>query len=199
MFIQSFILCIIAIFVIFYKKNDNISFYKKINDSQKKVLLLSNIIIFRNSLLNYCDSEKLTDLINEIKNNDLLYYDQLFKIKKKIDIYYKLRLNTNYIDSDSDINDESDEEYNSDNFIDTFCKKTLFFTATPKNSNGIMMYESITCFDNYELIDDDSVIKDEPDCGKMIYEYMHLNGVNDNILNDFTSPRQHLDITLLIG
>ena len=49
-----------------------------------------------------------------------------------------------------------------------------------------MMYESITNFDKYELIEDDeSVIKDEPDCGKMIYEYMHLNGVNDNILNDF--------------
>ncbi len=49
-----------------------------------------------------------------------------------------------------------------------------------------MMYESITNFDKCELIEDDeSCIKDEPDCGKMIYEYMHLNGVNDNILNDF--------------
>jgi hypothetical protein len=124
MFIQSFILCIIAIFVIFYKKNDNISFYKKINDSyykkindsQEKVLLLSNIIIFRNSLLNYCDSEKLTDLINEIKNNDLLYYDQLFKIKKKIDIYYKLQLHPEYIysDTDSDINSDSNSDSNSD-------------------------------------------------------------------------------------
>jgi peptidoglycan hydrolase CwlO-like protein len=126
MFIQSFILCIIAIFVIFYKKNDNISFYKKINDSQKKVLLLSNIIIFRNSLLNYCDSEKLTDLINEIKNNDLLYYDQLFKIKKKIDIYYKLQLHPEYIysDTDSDINSnsDSDSDINSDSYVNTEIK-----------------------------------------------------------------------------
>ena len=83
MFIQSFILCIIAIILIFYKKNDNINYYKKINDCQQKVLLLSNIINFRNSLLNYCNSENLTDLINEIKNNDLIFYDQLFKIKKK--------------------------------------------------------------------------------------------------------------------
>jgi hypothetical protein len=26
---------------------------------------------------------------------------------------------------------------------------------------------------------------EEPHCGKMIYEYMHVNSVNDNILNDF--------------
>lgn len=116
MFIQSFILCIIAIYIVFYKKNKNINFYTKINDNQQKVLLLSNIINFRNSLLNYCNSENLTDLINEIKNNDLIYYDQLFKIKKKIDIYYKLRLNTNYTDSnsDSEINTDSDSEINTD-------------------------------------------------------------------------------------
>ena len=82
MFIQSFIFCIIAIMLIFYKKN-NINFYKKINDNQLKVLLLSDILNFRNSLIDYCNSEKITDLINEIKNNDLIYYDQLLKIKKK--------------------------------------------------------------------------------------------------------------------
>ena len=79
---------------------------------------------------------------------------------------------------------DTDDDY-IESFIDIYCNKTLFFTATPKNSNGIMMYESITCFDNYELLDDESYIADEPDCGKMIYEYMHYNGVNDNILNDF--------------
>ena len=79
---------------------------------------------------------------------------------------------------------DTDDDF-IESFIDTYSNKTLFFTATPKNSNNIMMYESVTCFDNYELIDDDSYIADEPDCGKMIYEYMHNNGVNDNILNDF--------------
>ena len=83
MFFQSFILSIIAIIVIFYKKNNNRSYYKKINDNQQKVLLLSNIINFRNSLVNFCDSENLTNLKYEIKNNDLIYYDQLLKIKKK--------------------------------------------------------------------------------------------------------------------
>ena len=115
MFIQSFILCIIAIFVIFCKKND--SYYKKINDSQEKVLLLSNIIIFRNSLLNYCYSENIIDLINEIKNNDLIYYDQLLKIKKKIDIYYKLPLNAKYTYSNSNISSDSNSDSDSDSDI----------------------------------------------------------------------------------
>jgi hypothetical protein len=122
MFIQSFILCIIAIYIVFYKNKKKINYYTKIDNNQQKVLLLSNIINFRNSLLNYCNSKNLTDLINEIKNNDLIYYDQLFKIKKKIDIYYKLRLNTNYTDSNSDsysnINSDSDSDSNSDSDID---------------------------------------------------------------------------------
>jgi len=117
MFIQSFILCIIAIFVIFYKKNDNISFYKKINDSNHKVILLSNIINCRNSLLNYCNFENLTDLIYEIENNDLIYYNQLLKIKNKIDIYYKLNTNTN-IDSNS--NTDIDSNSNSNTDIDSY-------------------------------------------------------------------------------
>ncbi len=96
-----------------------------------------------------------------------------------------------YTESDNDndednISENYDEYYETNNFINTFYNKILYFTATQKNSNGIIMYESITNFDKYELIEDDeSIIKDDPDCGKMIYEYMHLNSVNDNILNDF--------------
>jgi len=106
--------------LIFYKKN-NINFYKKINDNQLKVLLLSDILNFRNSLINYCNSEKITDLINEIKNNDLIYYDQLLKIKKKIDIFYKLQLHAKYSDSDSDsdINIDSDLNIYTDTDTDT--------------------------------------------------------------------------------
>ena len=49
-----------------------------------------------------------------------------------------------------------------------------------------MMYESISNYNQYELIeDDDSIVREEPDCGKMIYEYMHYTGVIGNILNDF--------------
>ena len=93
---------------------------------------------------------------------------------------------------DSGSGSEYTESYYSEggSFIDEFVSKTLFFTATPQNKNCIMMYEpyTATTIDNvdYEIIDDeDTTFAEEPHCGKMIYEYMHVNGVNDNILNDF--------------
>lgn len=121
--------------------------------------------------------QSLETLINIIKDNemediiDIICFDEAHHIlgNNMKELLFGIDTDDDYIES----------------FITTYSNKTLFFTATPKNSNGIMMYESITCFDNYELIDDDSYIADEPDCGKMIYEYMHINGVNDNILNDF--------------
>ena len=60
---------------------------------------------------------------------------------------------------------DTDDDF-IESFIDTYSNKTLFFTATPKNSNNIMMYESVTCFDNYELTYDDPYITEELDCGK---------------------------------
>ena len=84
---------------------------------------------------------------------------------------------------EEDYDDEESEDNNVIGFIDNSVDKTLFFTATPKNSNGIMMYEPVI-EDDYED-DENSFYGDEIHCGKMIFEYMHLNGVIDNILNDF--------------
>ena len=83
----------------------------------------------------------------------------------------------------------SDERYG---FIDTNIERTLFFTATPINKNGICMFN----LDNHITIDEvdyefqdtleaNECSAEEPHCGDMIYEYMHLDGVNDNVLNDF--------------
>jgi len=121
--------------------------------------------------------QSLPTLINIIKDNeieiDLLCFDEAHHI-----------LGNNM--KELLFGTEDTEDIYIENFIDYYCNKTLFFTATPKNSNNIMMYESVTNYDNYELIeDDDSIVKDEPDCGDMIYEYMHYTGVIDNILNDF--------------
>jgi len=121
--------------------------------------------------------QSLPTLINIIKDNeieiDLLCFDEAHHILGNN--MKELLFGT----------DDTEDIY-IENFIDYYCNKTLFFTATPKNSNNIMMYESVTNYANYELIeDDDSIIKDEPDCGDMIYEYMHYTGVIDNILNDF--------------
>ena len=39
---------------------------------------------------------------------------------------------------------------------------------------------------DYDIIDDeDTYYQEDTHCGKMIFEYMHKNGVVDNILNDF--------------
>ena len=48
--------------------------------------------------------------------------------------------------------------------------KRIFLTATPKNSNGIIMLDR----------------EDESDCGTLAYEYTHRQAVKDNICNDFT-------------
>jgi superfamily II DNA or RNA helicase len=58
-----------------------------------------------------------------------------------------------------------DQEY--DELVD----KVLFATATHKNDNGVIMYDW-----------------DEPEtamCGKLIYHYTHIQGVEDGYLNDF--------------
>lgn len=51
------------------------------------------------------------------------------------------------------------------------CHKQIFFTATPKNTNGIVMY------DRHNL--------DTNMCGKLVYEYSYLKGVYEHYLTPF--------------
>jgi superfamily II DNA or RNA helicase len=98
-------------------------------------------------------------------------------------------------DKYEDDKDEYEDEYEDvsdyeDSFIDSYVKKSLYFTATPKNKNEIKMYEPVTEItvndDYFELVNDEDTYDCEKiHCGKMIFEYMHIDGVNDNILNDF--------------
>ena len=51
------------------------------------------------------------------------------------------------------------------------CEKQIFFTATPKNANGIVMYDRNnldTCM-----------------CGKLVYDYSYLRGTSEDYLNPF--------------
>jgi superfamily II DNA or RNA helicase len=78
----------------------------------------------------------------------------------------------------------------SSNFIDDYVKKTLFFTATPKNTKDYKMYDNLTelVIDNndYNIIDNiNEENYDTSVCGPLVYEYSHMDGVSDNILNDF--------------
>ena len=52
-----------------------------------------------------------------------------------------------------------------------YCEKQIFFTATPKNANGIVMYDR----DNL----------DAGMCGNLVYDYSYLKGVVEDYLNPF--------------
>ncbi len=139
--------------------------------------------------------QSLDILVNIIKQNsmkiDLMCFDEAHHIlgENMKKLLFGVDYNEDdYSDIDSDDNLDDDDMIGS--FIDDYVNKSLFFTATPKNSNGIKMYEPITNItiddDEYDIEDDeDTYDSEELHCGKMIYEYMHTNGVNDNILNDF--------------
>lgn len=49
--------------------------------------------------------------------------------------------------------------------------KQIFFTATPKNDNGIIMYDKENLNTNM--------------CGKLVYDYSYLRGMNEEYLNPF--------------
>jgi superfamily II DNA or RNA helicase len=63
------------------------------------------------------------------------------------------------------------ETYQKLIFENELCEKQIFFTATPKNANGIIMY------DREQL--------DAGMCGKLVYDYTYLDGVNEDYLNPF--------------
>jgi superfamily II DNA or RNA helicase len=61
------------------------------------------------------------------------------------------------------------ETYQKLIFENTVCEKQIFYTATPKNANGVVMY------------DRDNV--DAGMCGKLVYDYSYLKGVREGYLN----------------
>jgi superfamily II DNA or RNA helicase len=63
------------------------------------------------------------------------------------------------------------ETYQKLIFENNVCDKQIFFTATPKNANGIIMY------DRNNL--------DSGMCGKLVYDYSYLRGMNEGYLNPF--------------
>jgi superfamily II DNA or RNA helicase/CHASE3 domain sensor protein len=61
------------------------------------------------------------------------------------------------------------ETYQKLIFENNICEKQIFFTATPKNANGIIMYDR----------------EEMGMCGKLVYDYSYLRGMNDGFLNPF--------------
>ena len=63
------------------------------------------------------------------------------------------------------------ETYQKLIFENDVCEKQIFFTATPKNANGIIMYDR-------ENLDSGM-------CGELAYDYSYLQGMNEGYLNPF--------------
>lgn len=63
------------------------------------------------------------------------------------------------------------ETYQQLIFGNTSCEKQIFFTATPKNANGITMYD----------LENDKV----GDCGNLVYDYSYYKGMTEGYLNPF--------------
>ena len=63
------------------------------------------------------------------------------------------------------------ETYQKLIFENDLCEKQLFFTATPKNANGIVMHDQFDA--------------DKGMCGKLVYDYSYLTGVIEGYLNPF--------------
>ena len=63
------------------------------------------------------------------------------------------------------------ETYQKLIFENNICEKQIFFTATPKNANGIVMYER--------------GVENTGVCGNLVYDYPYLKGVNEGYLNPF--------------
>ena len=145
------------------------------------------------------NKEDIEDFLNKKKDKIILItyqsLDILFNVVKANDMKINLLCfdEAHHILGDGIKNllfgEDNVDEY-AEKFIDLYVDKTLYFTATPKNGNKIKMYESVSNISidnvNYVLMDDEnSYWQEETHCGDMIFEYLHRDGVNDNILNDF--------------
>jgi len=157
----------------------------KIVQNQKLVVYvfpsLSLIDQFYNDYLDGEFALKISSENESTTNPDVIKYF-LHKVANKIICVTYQSFNT-LIDCLGDIKINIcifDEAHNAvgetyQNFIfanpTEICEKQIFFTATPKNANGIIMYDR----EHSEL----------GMCGKMVYDYSYLRGMKEGYLNPF--------------
>ena len=70
--------------------------------------------------------------------------------------------------------------YQSHVFSNAAIRKQVFFTATPVNDNGVVMYDS-----DFSRDSDFPGSSDKLTCGPLVYEYTYLRGVDEGYLNPF--------------
>ena len=67
-------------------------------------------------------------------------------------------------------------------FKTNYFEKEVFFTATPRNENGITMYDAAGEVDEVDEVDE---VEFKSMCGPLAYDYTYLQGLNDEVLNQF--------------
>ena len=146
-------------FIDFWKKYNIISFC---SEDEKK---LKNKSIKQ---ITYTTSEKT--LLSLLRKKNILITVTYQSFEKFTDIIkgQQIRINRLYYDeAHHTVGDKiQDIVYNDDEF-DNLVDKTEFYTATPVNKNGIIMYDR----DNPE----------NSDCGPIAYEYLYYQALIDNI------------------
>ena len=70
--------------------------------------------------------------------------------------------------------------YQSHVFSNAAIRKQVFFTATPVNENGVVMYDS-----DFSRDSDFPGSSEKLTCGPLVYEYTYLRGVDEGYLNPF--------------
>ncbi len=140
---------------------------------------------YNDYLVNVFDTEQMLKVCSEStsttnpKDIELFLLSKLEMKKKIICVTYqsfKLLLdNLNSFQIDFCCFDEAHhavgETYQKLIFENDIILKQVFFTATPKNANGIVMYDR----ENIE----------QNQCGNLVYDYTYLDGVNQGYLNPF--------------
>jgi ribosomal RNA-processing protein 8 len=179
---------------IFTTEENQIESFLLTSQSQPKIILIT-----------YQSFEKFTTLIMKNKIHiDFLCFDEAHHIcsngmknilfescPSNLEFKSEMECDDSENQTQMSFSELESEQYCDTSFLDLFVNKTLFFTATPINRNGIKMYRSTNQIQiqnntyEYENEEDSFINKDEPHCGELIYEYMHTQGVYENKLNDF--------------
>ena len=114
------------------------------------------------------DPDKIMSFINKTGNKIICITYQSYKTL--IENIGDIKINSCIYDESHHIVGETYQKLIFENERNT-CEKQIFLTATPRNSNGIIMY------DRNNL--------DAGMCGKLVYDYSYLRGMNEGYLNPF--------------
>ena len=153
---------------IFKDNFDNFQCLAFCSDDESKLNCKSNKI-------NYSTSDiRLKTFIKKKENKIILVTYQSFEKFINICISNNIRINRLLFDEAHNLVGEKIQKivFNNDE-LDNIVDKTEYYTATPVNRNGIIMYD-----------------RDEPensDCGELAFEYLYYQAVEDKICKAFNT------------